>query len=122
MVENDVRALTLAERWFGEGHGAASFAMVTIGAGVGCGLFVNDDVVAGAHGVSGEIGHLPLVDDGPVCTCGRWGCVETVASSAAILRDAREAAARPDLTMREAVERAHAGDARCGRCSTVPGT
>jgi ROK family/MarR family len=79
VVSNDVRALTVAEHWFGVGVDADSFAVVTIGSGVGCGLYLNGEVVAGAHGVSGELGHLPLAPDNLICTCGRRGCVETVA-------------------------------------------
>jgi predicted NBD/HSP70 family sugar kinase len=55
VVDNDVRALTIAEEWFGIGVDTDSFAIVTIGTGIGCGLYLNGDVVAGAHGVAGEI-------------------------------------------------------------------
>jgi predicted NBD/HSP70 family sugar kinase len=58
-VENDVRALTASERVLGAGVDIESFALVTIGAGIGCGIFVNGGIVDGSHGVSGEIGHLP---------------------------------------------------------------
>jgi predicted NBD/HSP70 family sugar kinase len=91
VVSNDVRALTVAEHWFGVGVNADSFAVVTIGAGIGCGLYINGEVVSGAYGVSGELGHLPLAPGDLVCTCGRRGCVETVASSDAILARTREA-------------------------------
>ena len=110
VVSNDVRALTVAEHWFGVGVNADSFAIVTIGSGVGCGLYLNDDVVAGAHGVAGEIGHLPLAPDNLVCTCGRHGCVETVASSDAILNRVREDTGRPELDLAAAIDLAHAGD------------
>ncbi|WP_328989616.1 ROK family transcriptional regulator [Kribbella sp. NBC_01245] len=110
VVSNDVRALTVAEHWFGVGVNANSFAIVTIGSGVGCGLYLNGDVVAGAHGVAGEIGHLPLAPDNLVCTCGRHGCVETVASSDAILARVREDTGRADLDLAGAVDLAHAGD------------
>jgi len=105
-VENDVKALTVAERWFGEGLGASSFALVTVGAGIGCGLVVNDALVAGARGVAGEIGHVPVLDGGPECHCGAHGCVEAIASTQAIL----DAAAEPGLTIDAAIERARAGD------------
>jgi predicted NBD/HSP70 family sugar kinase len=85
LLENDVRALTVAEQWFGAGVGARSFAVVTVGTGIGCALFVNGAVVAGAHGVAGEIGHLPVDADGPLCHCGNRGCVEAIACSSAIL-------------------------------------
>lgn len=106
-VENDVKALTVAERWFGEGVGASSFALVTVGAGIGCGLVVNGALVAGAHGVAGEIGHVPVLDGGPACHCGGHGCVEAIASTQAIL----DAAGEPGLSIDAAIERARNGDA-----------
>ncbi|MBP2474653.1 putative NBD/HSP70 family sugar kinase [Crossiella equi] len=109
LVENDVKALTAAERWFGSGLGASSFALVTVGTGVGCGLVVNGALVAGSHGVAGELGHVPVVADGPRCPCGRTGCVEAVASERAILARAREVGG-PDLTLQEAVLAARSGD------------
>ncbi|MFZ4894176.1 ROK family protein [Plantibacter sp. Mn2098] len=110
VVDNDVRALARAEQVFGLGVGSSSFALVTIGSGIGCGLYVNGDLVEGANGVSGEIGHLPLASGGLVCSCGRRGCVETVASSSAILERVRRGTGRPDLTLAEAFALAHAGD------------
>jgi predicted NBD/HSP70 family sugar kinase len=110
VVDNDVRALTIAEEWFGIGVDTDSFAIVTIGTGIGCGLYLNGDVVEGAHGVAGEIGHLPLAPAEVVCSCGRRGCVETVASSAAILGSIGDAQRDPELTMREAVQLARSGN------------
>jgi predicted NBD/HSP70 family sugar kinase len=89
VVENDVRALTVAEQWFGGGVDAHSFVLVTVGAGIGCGIVVNDAVISGAHGVSGELGHLPIERDGPVCHCGNVGCVEAIASDDAIVEAIR---------------------------------
>jgi predicted NBD/HSP70 family sugar kinase len=110
VVENDVRALSIAEEWFGIGVDTDSFAIVTIGTGIGCGLYLNGDVVEGAHGVAGEIGHLPLAPPEIVCSCGRRGCVETIASSPAILNRIRDAQHDPGLTMREAVQLARSGN------------
>jgi predicted NBD/HSP70 family sugar kinase len=109
-VTNDVRALTVAEHWFGVGVDVESFAVVTIGSGIGCGLYINGEVVSGAYGVSGELGHLPLAPGDLVCTCGRRGCVETVASSDAILTRTRETSGRADLDLAGAIKLAHAGD------------
>lgn len=111
VVENDVRALAIAEEWFGIGVDTHSFAIVTIGAGIGCGLFVNGDVVEGAHGVAGELGHLPLASQDALCSCGRYGCVEAVASSDAILGSIRAMKNDSQLSMRDAVELARSGDA-----------
>lgn len=110
VVSNDVRALTVAEHWFGVGVDADSFAVVTIGSGIGCGLYINGEVVSGAYGVSGELGHLPLAPGDLVCTCGRRGCVETVASSDAILARTRETTGQADLDLAGAVDLAHDGN------------
>ncbi|MBV2353025.1 ROK family protein [Streptomyces sp. J2-1] len=94
-VDNDVRALTAAEQWFGAGAGLDSFAVVTVGTGIGCGLVVHGRVVSGAHGVAGEIGHVVVDPAGPACPCGSRGCVEAVAGEAAILTAMRAATGRP---------------------------
>lgn len=96
LVDNDVRALTAGEHWFGAGAGRPSFAMVTVGAGIGCALSVQGQVLAGVHGVSGELGHLPIAGDRP-CHCGAVGCLETVASTPSILREV-SAAVGTDVT------------------------
>ena len=108
-LENDVHALTVGEHWFGVGLGTASFAIVTIGRGIGSGLHLNGQVVTGAYGVSGEIGHLPLADPERICVCGRHGCVEAVASTGAIAAAVSAAHGR-EVGIDEAVCLAHAGD------------
>ncbi|MEU8651582.1 ROK family transcriptional regulator [Streptomyces sp. NPDC048737] len=110
-VDNDVRALTVAEQWFGAGVGLSDFAVVTVGAGIGCGLVVHGRVVAGAHGVAGEIGHVTVDPDGPPCHCGNRGCVEAVAADAAILARIRETGGTGVADTAEAVDRARHGDA-----------
>ena len=110
VIENDVRALTLAEQWFGAGAGLASFAVVTVGTGIGCGLFVNGQVVSGAHGVAGEIGHLLVPGADRMCTCGNVGCVEAVSATQPIVEQARQATGNMRLSMAEAVRLAHGGN------------
>jgi predicted NBD/HSP70 family sugar kinase len=90
VVNNDVNTLAVAEQWFGKGRGVRSFAVVTMGLGIGCGLVLNDRLHVGASGLAGELGHLPLHQDGPLCTCGNRGCLEAVASFPAILRSLRD--------------------------------
>ncbi|MDX3845472.1 ROK family transcriptional regulator [Streptomyces europaeiscabiei] len=109
-VDNDVRALTGAEQWFGAGVGLSDFALVTVGAGIGCGLVVGGRVVSGAHGVAGEIGHLSLDAAGPRCHCGNRGCVEAIASETAIVRDVRAETGRGVADAAEALALAHRGD------------
>ncbi|RKR88199.1 putative NBD/HSP70 family sugar kinase [Micromonospora pisi] len=111
-VENDVKALTAAEHWFGEGVGVESFALVTVGTGIGCGLVVNGRLVSGAHGVAGEVGHIGIDATGPSCHCGGRGCVESIAGTHAIVEQARDRTGRSDLTIDDAVALARAGDER----------
>ncbi|WP_431930795.1 ROK family protein [Nonomuraea jabiensis] len=108
-VENDVNALAVAEQWFGEGVGATTFAVVTVGAGIGCGLVVNGALVTGGYGVAGEIGHIPVSASGPACYCSGRGCLEAIASEPAIVRQARAVTGDAGLGLPGAVDLAHAG-------------
>ena len=83
-VHNDVNALAVAEHLFGHGRNARNFAVVTLGPGIGLGLVIDGKVYGGTHGTAGELGHIPLVPDGPLCSCGRHGCLEALAGDAAI--------------------------------------
>jgi predicted NBD/HSP70 family sugar kinase len=102
-VENDVRALTVAELWFGVGVGCSSFAVVTAGTGVGCGLAVGGELITGARGVSGELGHLPVDRQGPVCHCGGTGCVEAIIGEAALLDRIADVSGQPVGSWKDAV-------------------
>ncbi|MFF0390885.1 ROK family protein [Kitasatospora sp. NPDC004615] len=108
-VENDVRALTVAEHWFGEGIGTGYFALVTIGSGIGSALVVNGQLMRGAYGVAGEVGHLCVDPAGPRCRCGARGCVEAIGSIDVILDTVRQAAGDPRLTFPEVVRMAREG-------------
>lgn len=109
-VDNDVRALTVAEQWFGAGAGLSDFALVTVGAGIGCGLVVHGRVVSGAHGVAGEIGHLSVDPAGPLCHCGNRGCVEAIAADSALVRGVRDTTGIQVTDAAQALELAHRGD------------
>jgi predicted NBD/HSP70 family sugar kinase/DNA-binding transcriptional ArsR family regulator len=121
VVENDVNSLTVAEQWFGSGLDVPSFAVVTIGAGIGCGFVVDGSLVHGAHGLAGELGHVPIVHDGPRCLCGHTGCVEALASDEAILARVRAATGRPDLDLQAAVRLARDGDPAATAAFTAAG-
>ncbi|WP_406832282.1 ROK family transcriptional regulator [Pedococcus sp. KACC 23699] len=84
VVENDANTLALAEHWFGRGRGVRTFAVVTLGVGIGCGLVLGDRLHTGVRGTGGELGHLPLDPQGRWCTCGARGCLEAMAGDAAI--------------------------------------
>lgn len=110
VVENDVNALAMAELWFGAGAGISDFLVVTLGRGVGLGMVLDGRLYRGGHGGGGEFGHLTLAPDGPVCNCGKRGCLEALVGDPAILRDIR-AATGTAITIDEAATRARAGDA-----------
>ena len=90
VAANDVRAFAYAEAWFGVGRGKDPFALVTLGAGIGCGVVVAGEVVSGAQGAAGSVGHLPVDPSGPSCEIGHPGCARALASTPGILRAAAE--------------------------------
>src|SRR2546430_7303347 len=65
---------------------------VTVSTGIGAGLLLRGELYAGAHGIAGEVGHIVVQRDGPLCTCGNRGCLEAIASGTGIARAARELA------------------------------
>ncbi len=75
---NDARAFTLAEATVGAGAGCRTVACITLGTGVGGGLFINGELHFGAFGIGGELGHQTLEPGGPVCGCGNPGCMEAL--------------------------------------------
>jgi glucokinase len=105
---HDVRAGTLAEWRLGAGRGLEDLVFVPIGTGVSAGIVVQGRLVTGG-GYAGEIGHVD-VGHGVPCTCGGRGCVEAVASAAAIARRYTAASGRPVAGAREVAERMAAGD------------
>jgi predicted NBD/HSP70 family sugar kinase len=88
-IDNDVNTLAVAERLYGRGQHAENFLTVTIGRGVGLGIVARGDIYRGFRGGAGEFGHTFAVEDGPECTCGKKGCLETVVADPALVRDAR---------------------------------
>jgi predicted NBD/HSP70 family sugar kinase len=97
LLDNDVNTLAAAERLYGVGQDAASYLVVTIGRGVGCGVVIDGAIYRGFAGGAGEIGHIPVVDDGPDCACGGRGCLEALIGEDALVRKAREAEVIPAI-------------------------
>jgi len=83
-IINDVRAFTLGEKTFGAGHGVETIVCMAIGTGIGGGIVVNGQLHLGISGTAGEVGHQVIDSYGPPCACGSRGCLETLASGAAI--------------------------------------
>jgi len=97
-IENDVNTLTLTERWFGHGQGIDNFLTVTVGRGVGLGIVVNGEFYRGQNGGAGELGHTTIDPDGPLCACGKQGCLETYVGDPGLIRAAQESALRGELS------------------------
>ncbi|SHE25597.1 ROK family protein [Actinomyces glycerinitolerans] len=111
-VDNDVNAYAAGEAWIGAGAGAACALVVAVGTGVGGAVVLDGRVHHGAHGLAGELGHMPsALAAGERCSCGRPGHLEAVAAGPQIARRFCEATGAQDVTGALAVERlARAGD------------
>lgn len=90
-VDNDVRALALAESWFGQGQGIADFIVVNVGTGVGAGIILDHQLYHGTSFTAGEMGHTTIDVNGPKCSCGNYGCVEALTAGPAIARRVQQA-------------------------------
>lgn len=97
-IENDVNTLTLTERWFGHGQGVDNFLTVTVGRGVGLGIVVNGQFYRGQTGGAGEFGHVTIDPNGPICACGKHGCLEAYVGDPGLIRSAQEAINRGELS------------------------
>ena len=89
LVGNDANLAALAEQRFGAGQGKANLIYITVSTGIGGGVIVNNELLIGGHGLAGELGHIKLEPEGPLCGCGDRGCLEAFASGPSIARQAR---------------------------------
>ena len=120
---NDANVAALGEMWQGGGKGYTDIVMVTLGTGVGGGVIIDEKIVAGKHGLGGEIGHIHVRDEETEhCNCGGVGCLEQIASATGIAREARRRMAASDvpsamrkygdsITAKDVLDEARAGDA-----------
>ena len=92
VVDNDVNIMALGEKNAGDGIGIDNFIFVKIGTGIGAGIVSNGKIHRGSTGCAGDIGHISVDKQGPVCRCGNVGCLEAVAAGPAILERAMQAA------------------------------
>lgn len=83
---NDARMAALGEFTYGLGRGGEDLLFVTVGTGIGGGLVLNGKLLLGAFGAAGEIGHHTILPDGPPCSCGANGCLETLVSGPTLAR------------------------------------
>jgi glucokinase len=111
VLENDANAAGYAEHRYGAARDFASSVFVTLSTGIGGGLFVGNEVLHGAHGLAGEIGHMVLLPGGPTGGDGHAGTWEALAAGRSIARDASYVASRP-VTTEQAFALAKGGDRR----------
>lgn len=95
---NDAQAAAWGEFRFGAGRGMTSMVFLTVSTGVGGGLVLDGAVRTGPGGLAGHIGHVVAVPDGPLCGCGRRGCLEAVAAGPALAQAASRLFGRPTST------------------------
>jgi glucokinase-like ROK family protein len=128
VVDNDVNIMAIGERHGGVAHSVDDFLFVKIGTGIGCGIHLAGAVYRGVDGCAGDIGHIQVDANGPICSCGNTGCLEALFSGAALARDALAAArsgesgalaerlaASGGISARDVSEGAAEGDVTCMR-------
>ena len=110
VVTNDANAAAVGEKTFGVAKDMNDFIVVTLGTGVGSGIFCNGKLVYGSDGNAGELGHLTIRRGGRLCGCGKRGCLEAYCSATGLARTAKEKMHK-DLTSYEVAQAAEKGDA-----------
>ena len=98
-LNNDAELGALGEWAFGAGRGERNLAFIKVGSGIGAGLIVNRQIYSGTTGSAGEIGHLTVDENGPLCACGNHGCLEAFAGGHAIASQARKLVASGKRTL-----------------------
>jgi predicted NBD/HSP70 family sugar kinase len=91
LLEDSVRTMATAERCFGLGRDVDDFLFIEVGIGIGAAFYFDGKLYRGCGGSAGEFGHITVEENGPICSCGNTGCLESVASCAAIIQAARKA-------------------------------
>ena len=86
LLEDSVRTMATAERSFGRGQTVDDFVFIEVGMGIGAAFYFEGKLYRGGGGKAGEFGHITVLDNGPLCSCGNNGCLETVGSCAAIIQ------------------------------------
>lgn len=87
LVDNDCNTLALAEYWFGGGRNLNSFITLNVDYGIGAGIIVDGTIFHGRDFGAGQIGHTVISDNGPICSCGKYGCLEAMSSENSIVEN-----------------------------------
>ena len=118
-VDNDAKVMTLAEYKFGHARSFKNVLCLTLGTGVGGGIIIGGSLYRGQDNAAGEIGHLPLNEEGPRCNCGGTACLEAYIGNSKILKLAKEKFGK-DISLEELSKLALKGNkASCAVWSSV---
>jgi len=108
-IDNDVNLMSLGEYKLGAARGATCAVCITLGTGVGGGIVINGEILRGKSNVTGEIGHLPLNEDGPSCNCGGRACLEAYVGNKRLLNKAKRLF-HHNITLEEVTDLANRGE------------
>jgi glucokinase-like ROK family protein len=103
-LNNDAELGVLGEWAAGAGRGERNLAYIKVGTGIGAGLLLDGQIYRGVTGSAGEIGHLTIDENGPLCTCGNHGCLEAFAGGRAIALQAQDAVQKKQRTQLAAIQ------------------
>jgi glucokinase len=121
ILENDANAAALGEKWVGAGKDVDDLILLTLGTGIGGGGIHRGEIMHGAVGMAGELGHIRVVPNGNPCACGNCGCLEKHASATAVVTMARLMGLGSDLTAEDVCRLAAAGNPRAREVWRVAG-
>lgn len=113
-LENEAMASAVCEKWIGECRNDRDFICINIMSGIGAGIYTSDKPFHGVSGSAGEIGHIPMDKNGPICACKNRGCLETLSSTKAILKRAKEEYGK-SISLDELIELARNEDKKASR-------
>jgi predicted NBD/HSP70 family sugar kinase len=108
-IDNDVNALTLSEKWLSGGQPEDNFILITVGRGIGMGIVLNGQIYRGNAGGAGEFGHLVVDPNGPLCDCGKRGCLESILSDRALVAAAKREVGQDVESLDDLIRQAEGG-------------
>jgi N-acetylglucosamine repressor len=121
-IDNDVNTLTLSEKWLEPSQSEDDFIVITLGRGIGMGIVINGQIYRGKNGGAGELGHVLVDPDGPLCDCGRHGCLETLISESALVAEARRSFSEDITNLDDLIHCAASGEPGASQILSRAGT
>lgn len=109
-IDNESNMGAIAEQWLGKGQNYSNFVYLSVTTGLGSGIVVNRQLMRGSGGIAGEVGHMVVVVDGLLCSCGNRGCLEMYASEKSLIEIFQQKSGKEISTVEEIFQRAENGD------------